>query len=102
VPETRLTPADLLRTRRRQPGTIRRWRCLIYVMLIKLLGWIVLRARADTAGECEGTAVFLRLPRSGNRHDLGRHRHGPPLEPTRRADVLPGPPIGSRRRASSC
>jgi putative transposase len=28
VPETRLTPADLLRSRRRQPGMIRRWRCV--------------------------------------------------------------------------
>ena len=28
VPETRLTPADLLRSRRRQPGMIRRCRCV--------------------------------------------------------------------------
>jgi hypothetical protein len=37
--------------------------CLIYVMLTKLLGWIVLRARADAAKEIEILVL---------RHQLGR------------------------------
>jgi hypothetical protein len=62
VPETRLTPADQLHS---QPAAARHdppmALCLIYVMLTKLLAWIVLLARADTIKEIEILALRHQL-----------------------------------------
>jgi hypothetical protein len=46
--------------------------CLIYVMLTKLLGWVVLRTRADTSKEIE----ILVLRHSSLSFDDARRIHG--------------------------
>jgi hypothetical protein len=73
VPETSRTAADLVIRGRRWPGMIRRVAVkLIYQVFAKLLSWMMLHARSDTANEIEILSCATSWPCcSDAHHDRG-------------------------------